>query len=469
MSVFFYNTLNHRQEEFIPLKPGKAGLYTCGPTVYNYAHIGNFRCYAFEDILKRTLFFHGYAVRHVMNLTDVDDKTIKGSQSAGKSLNDFTRQYKDAFFADIARLRFLPADVYPAATEHIDEMIAIVRILMGKGIAYQAEDGSVYFSIAKWPQYGQLVNIDPEQMRSGTRVKLDEYAKESVADFALWKAWDAADGTVFWESPWGRGRPGWHLECSAMSSRYLGATFDLHCGGIDNMFPHHEDEIAQSEAANGCRFVNYWLHCAHLVVDGQKMSKSLGNFYTLKDLLDKGYSGREVRWVLIGTHYRQSLNFSFKALDDARASLQRLDTFQSRLQENAGNPDGDLSTVHPVLDKALADFTAALADDLNVSAAFAALFDLVREVNRLLDAAPLGGNAVRAVQDFLGRMDSVLAVCQPEVVEEQVPGEILALAEERQAARKARDFARADALRKTLEDQGWLVEDTPKGPRILRK
>lgn len=469
MSVFFYNTLNHRQEEFIPLKPGKAGLYTCGPTVYNYAHIGNFRCYAFEDILKRTLLFHGYAVRHVMNLTDVDDKTIKGSQAAGKSLPDFTRQYKDAFFADIERLRFLPADVYPAATEHIDEMIAIVRTLMDKGIAYQAEDGSVYFSIAKWPQYGQLVNIDPEQMRSGTRVKLDEYAKESVADFALWKAWDEADGEVFWDSPWGRGRPGWHLECSAMSSRYLGATFDLHCGGIDNMFPHHEDEIAQSEAANGCRFVNYWLHCAHLVVDGQKMSKSLGNFYTLKDILEKGYSGREVRWVLIGTHYRQSLNFSFKALEDARAALQRLDTFQARLQENADNPDGDSAAVQPLVDKALADFSAALADDLNVSAAFAALFDLVRDVNRLLDAATLGGNAVRAVQDCLNRMDSVLAICQAETGDAQIPAEIQELAEERQAARKAKDFARADSLRKTLEEQGWLIEDTPKGPRVLKK
>ncbi len=469
MSVFFYNTLNHRQEEFIPLRSGKAGLYTCGPTVYNYAHIGNLRCYAFEDILKRTLLFHGYAVRHVMNLTDVDDKTIKGSQNAGKSLNEFTLQFKDAFFADIERLRFLPADVYPAATEHIDDMIAIIRILMDKGIAYQAEDGSVYFSIAKWPQYGQLVHIDPEQMRSGTRVKLDEYAKESVADFALWKAWDEADGEVFWKSPWGRGRPGWHLECSAMSSRYLGPTFDIHCGGIDNMFPHHEDEIAQSEAANGCRFVNYWLHCAHLVVDGQKMSKSLGNFYTLKDILDKGYSGREVRWVLIGTHYRQSLNFSFKAMEDARAALQRLDSFQARLQENAGNPDGDLSVVQPIVYKATVDFTAALADDLNVSAAFAALFDLVRDVNRLLDAAPLGGNAVLAVQDCLSRMDSVLAVCQPEAGENQVPAEIQALAEERQLARKARDFARADALRKNLEEQGWLVEDTPKGPRILRK
>ena len=469
MSLSFYNTLNRRQEEFVPLKPGQAGLYTCGPTVYNYAHIGNLRCYAFEDILKRVLIFRGYAVQHVMNLTDVDDKTIKGAQASGKSLNDFTRQYKDAFFADIERLRFLPADIYPAATEHIEEMIAIVKILLDKGIAYQAEDGSIYFSIAKWPRYGQLVNIDPAQMRSGNRVKLDEYAKESVADFALWKAWDEDDGDVYWESPWGRGRPGWHLECSAMSSRYLGPTFDIHCGGIDNMFPHHEDEIAQSEAANDCTFVNYWLHCAHLVVDGQKMSKSLGNFYTLKEIMDKGYSGREVRWVLIGTHYRQSLNFSFKALEDARAALHRLDAFQTRLRENAGNPDGDLSAVQPVLDKAITDFTAALADDLNISAAFAALFDLVREINRLLDSAALGGNIIRDVQKCLQKMDSVLAICQPEEDESQVPAEIQALADERQMARKAKDFAKADALRKTLEEQGWLIEDTAKGPRVLKK
>ena len=332
MALTFYNSLTRRQQEFLPITPGQAGLYTCGPTVYNYAHIGNFRAYMFEDLLKRTLLYLGFQVKHIMNLTDVDDKTIRGAQAAGCSLNDFTQKYKDAFFQDIAALRILPADVYPAATEHIDDMIAIIATLFAKGIAYQADDRSVYFSIAKWPQYGQLVNIDREQMRSGVRVKLDEYAKDSAADFALWKAWDEADGEVYWDSPWGRGRPGWHLECSAMSSKYLGATFDMHCGGIDNMFPHHEDEIAQSEAANGCKFVNYWLHCAHLVVDGQKMSKSLGNFYTLHDILDKGYSGREVRWVLIGTHYRQSLNFSFQALEDARASLQRIDAFRIRLQ-----------------------------------------------------------------------------------------------------------------------------------------
>ena len=468
MTLKFYNTLSRRLEEFRPIVPGKVGLYTCGPTVYNYAHIGNFRCYAFEDILKRTLLFLGYEVKHVMNLTDVDDKTIRGSQEAGLKLNDFTAKFKQAFFADIAVLRLLPADIYPAATEHIGEMIKIVKVLFDRGIAYQAEDRSVYFSIAKWPQYGQLVNIDREQMRSGVRVKLDEYTKDSAADFALWKAWDEADGEVYWDSPWGRGRPGWHLECSAMSSKYLGATFDMHCGGIDNIFPHHEDEIAQSEAANGCKFVNYWLHCAHLVVDGQKMSKSLGNFYTLHDILDKGYSGREVRWVLIGTHYRQSLNFSFQALEDARASLQRIDAFRTRLQENLANPAGDSGQVEEITSKTLYDFAAALSDDLNISAAFAALFEFIREMNRLLDSGCTGSNAARLALDCLEKLDRVLAVCTPDPGE-GVPPEITALAEERQAARKSKDYARADALRKEIESQGWLVEDTPKGPRVIRK
>ncbi len=403
-----------------------------------------------------------------MNLTDVDDKTIKGAQTANLKLTEYTEKFKQSFFRDIAILRMLPADFYPAATEHIDEMIEIVEALFANGLAYQAEDKSVYFSIAKWPHYGQLVNIDRDQMRSGTRVKLDEYAKDSAADFALWKAWDEADGDVFWDSPWGKGRPGWHLECSAMSSKYLGKTFDMHCGGIDNIFPHHEDEIAQSEAANNCKFVNYWLHCAHLVVDGQKMSKSLGNFYTLPDILEKGYSGREVRWVLIGTHYRQSLNFSFQALEDARAALQRIDAFHNRLQENLANPPGDTGKIEAVVQKTLADFAAALSDDLNISAAFAVLFEFIREMNRLLDAGLTSSNVAQSALACLERLDSILAVCTPDP-SEGVPAEILELAEKRQAARKSKDYAQADAVRQELEAQGWLVEDTPKGPRVIRK
>lgn len=471
MPIQFYNSLTHRVEPLEPIHPGKIGMYTCGPTVYNYAHIGNFRCYAFEDILKRTLLASGLKVRHVMNLTDVDDKTIRGSQAEHLPLGEFTRKYKDAFFQDIKTLRMIPADVYPAATETIPEMIELIQKLFDKGIAYQAEDKSVYFSIAKWPHYGQLVKIDRDAMRVGVRVKMDEYAKDSMADFALWKAWDQADGDVWWDSPWGRGRPGWHIECSAMSSKYLGKTFDLHCGGVDNMFPHHEDEIAQSEAANGCRFVNMWMHCAHLMVENQKMSKSLGNFYTLKDILDKGYSGREIRYVLIGTYYRQSLNFSFQALEEARGNLQRIDAFRERLQDVAKHgAEGDATPEQAAaFEKAGAAFLAALQDDLNVSAGLGVLFDFLRESNRELDAGAFTAAAARVALEALGKMDEVLAVMEPDAAELKVPEEIQKMADERQAARAAKDWAKADLLRKAIDEAGWIVKDTPKGPQLLRK
>lgn len=471
MPIQFYNSLTHRVEPLEPIHPGKIGMYTCGPTVYNYAHIGNFRCYAFEDILKRTLLASGLKVRHVMNLTDVDDKTIRGSQAEHLPLGEFTRKYKDAFFQDIKTLRMIPADVYPAATETIPEMIELIQKLFDKGIAYQAEDKSVYFSIAKWPHYGQLVKIDRDAMRVGVRVKMDEYAKDSMADFALWKAWDQADGDVWWDSPWGRGRPGWHIECSAMSSKYLGKTFDLHCGGVDNMFPHHEDEIAQSEAANGCRFVNMWMHCAHLMVENQKMSKSLGNFYTLKDILDKGYSGREIRYVLIGTYYRQSLNFSFQALEEARGNLQRIDAFRERLQDVAKHgAEGDATPEQAAaFEKAGTAFLAALQDDLNVSAGLGVLFDFLRESNRELDAGAFTAAAARGALEALGKMDEVLAVMEPDASELKVPEEIQRMADERQAARAAKDWAKADLLRKAIDEAGWIVKDTPKGPQLLRK
>ena len=329
----FFNTLGRELQEFTPIQPGKVRMYTCGPTVYNYAHIGNFRAYLFEDVLRRTLEYFGNQVTQVMNLTDVDDKTIRDSKAAGLKLQDFTRKYKDAFFDDLKTLRIEPAEHYPEATGHIQEMQRMIDILFKKGIAYQSDDGSVYFSIDKFPEYGKLARIDREQQRAGVRINSDEYEKDSVADFALWKAWSEPDGEVKWPSPWGDGRPGWHLECSAMSMKYLGKTFDIHTGGVDNMFPHHEDEIAQSEAANGCKFVNYWLHCEHLTVDNKKMSKSLGNFYTLRDLLAKGYTGAEVRWALIGTHYRSKLNFSFGLLDQSRNTLRKFSDFFRRLRE----------------------------------------------------------------------------------------------------------------------------------------
>ena len=468
MTISFNNSLTHRLQEFTPITEGFVGLYTCGPTVYNYAHIGNFRAYTFEDLLKRTLLFNGLKVKHVMNLTDVDDKTIKGSQAAGIPLTTFTKQYKEAFFNDIKTLRLIPADVYPAATDHVPEMIQLIQTLFDKGIAYQAEDKSVYFSLAKWPKYGQLVHIERDQMLTGARFSMDEYTKESVGDFALWKAWDEKDGDVAWDSPWGKGRPGWHIECSAMSSKYLGKTFDIHCGGIDNMFPHHEDEIAQSEAANGVKFVNYWLHCAHLMVEGQKMSKSLGNFYTLRDILAKGYTGREIRWVLIATHYRQSLNFSFKALDDARTSIQRIEALITRLKDAHPLADKGVEETQKATQEAIDAFRNALNDDLNISAALGALFDLVRELNRLLDKGDCAGAAATTALQCIAQIDTVLDVCKPDA-EDGVPAEIQKMADDRQAARRAKDFATADALRKQLDDLGWVIEDTPKGPHIKRK
>lgn len=472
MPMQFYNSLSREKEVFQPVETGTAKLYTCGPTVYNFAHIGNFRAYVFEDLLRRTLKYCGYQVTQVMNLTDVDDKTIRDSQKAGLSLHDFTAKYKDAFFNDVKTLGIEPAEHYPEATEHIQEMIDIIKTLVEKNYAYQAEDGSVYFSISKFPKYGQLVNVDPEQMRSSTRIKNDEYTKESVADFALWKAYDENDGDVYWDSPWGRGRPGWHIECSAMSMKYLGKTFDIHTGGADNMFPHHEDEIAQSEAANECKFVKYWLHCAHLIVENQKMSKSLGNFYTLRDVIDKGYEGRIVRWVLLNAHYRQQLNFSFDACEDAKHALARVHEFVERMHEIQKNTPQrlDAEEVARILANSEAEFKAALEDDLNISEANAALFTLIRKINKTADEKILSADQAQQAIDLLKQFDQVIGCLDiQEPKENSVPIEVLDSVQERQDARKNKDFARADEIRDALQAEGWVIIDTPQGPRVKRE
>jgi cysteinyl-tRNA synthetase len=464
MKVF--NTLTHHIEELVPLEGRRIRLYTCGPTVYNFAHIGNFRAYVFEDLLRRALKHFGFEVTQVMNLTDVDDKTIAGAIKAGQSLDAYTRPYKDAFFSDLKALNIEPVEHYPAATDHIPEMIELIRILLAKGHAYRSDDGSVYFSVSSFPAYGKLAHLDMAGLRPGARVTHDEYEKENVADFALWKAWDEKDGEVAWDSPWGRGRPGWHIECSAMSTKYLGESFDLHTGGVDNIFPHHEDEIAQSEAASGKPFVRYWMHCAHLVVDGRKMSKSLGNFHTLRDVLNKGYTGRETRFVLIAGHYRQSLNFSFDALGAARSALQRLDEFQERLGEPAG---GRTSTV--VLpgwaETARQKFDAALEDDLNIAESLGALFDMVHAGNKAMDAGLLGKEQAGAVRDLMGRFDRVLGFL--EKPQESAPDEALRLLEQRQAARLSKNWPEADRVRQELAVMGWVIQDTPQGPKLKKK
>ena len=469
MELKFYNTLTRSLETFKSVEEGKAGLYTCGPTVYNFAHIGNFRAYIFEDLLHRTLEYAGYKVKQVMNLTDVDDKTIRNSRAAGVPLRDFTATYKKAFFEDIKTLNITPAAIYPAATDHIAEMIAMIQVLMDKGIAYQSEDKSIYFSIEKFPEYGKLAHIDRDNQRAGVRIDADEYAKDSVADFALWKARDEADGDVWWPSPWGEGRPGWHIECSAMSMKYLGESFDLHTGGVDNMFPHHEDEIAQSESVTGKIWVNYWLHCEHLMVDNTKMSKSLGNFYTLRDLLEKGYTGREVRWVLIGTHYRKKLNFSLAALDQARETLGKFSTLFARMKEITAAGDG--SEVATAVEQAQSQFRTAIADDLNSAGATAALFALVREGNRLADSGTLSAAGAAKILDCCRDFDRIFGCLDVDAapVAEEFPAEVVAMAEERAAARKNKNWAESDRLRDAIKAAGFLVEDAPGGVWKLKK
>ena len=475
-----YNSLTRRVEPLKPLADNTIRLYTCGPTVYNFAHIGNFRAYTFEDILRRVIQFNGMKIRQVMNLTDVDDKTIRGANAAGVALTDYTKTYKDAFFADLKKLNVQPAEVYPAATDHIPEMISLVEKLVEKGIAYKSDDGSVYFAVTKFPGYGKLAHIDFDHQRTGARCAADEYDKENVGDFALWKAWEESDGPVGWDSPWGRGRPGWHIECSAMSMKYLGETFDLHTGGIDNLFPHHENEIAQAEAATGKPFVNTWMHCAHLRVNGEKMSKSLGNFFTLRDLLEKGWTGREIRYVLINAHYRQGLNFAFSALEDARKSLERIDRCVDALMHAAGVKDlkntKDLNSageaVPPFAAKALEDFTEAVNDDLNIPRAFAALFELVRHTNAALAAQPLEVTSAQLlnVLNVFRRMDDVLGVIFfGKAGKTDIPVDIQSILDQRAEARKAKNWAESDRLRDLLAASGWLVKDSKDGQTVSRK
>jgi cysteinyl-tRNA synthetase len=462
MALRFFNTYSREIEEFHPLDPDsrEVKMYTCGPTVYSRAHIGNFRAYVFEDLLQRHLEERGYLVERVMNLTDVDDKTIRGSRAANLPLREFTAPFKEAFYQDLDTLQIKHADAFPAATEErfIEAMIAMIEQLIARELAYEADDKSVYFRINRFPNYGHLAHFDLSELRSSGRVKSDEYDKEHIGDFALWKAWDEEDGDVWWESPWGRGRPGWHIECSAMATTLLGQQIDIHCGGVDNIFPHHEAEIAQSEGCSGKKFVRYWLHCAHLLVDGQKMSKSLGNFYTLRDLLEKGYSGREVRYALIRVHYRAPLNFTWEGMEEARQALARIDEWLRRLREIA-TPAAHAPEITE------AKFAEALDDDLNISAALGQLFEQIRESNRELDGGIDPGRA-RAWLNWWERINRVLAL---DIEEQKPPPEILTLAEERKQARLAREWQKSDELREAIRAGGWEARDTKEGQVLTRR
>jgi cysteinyl-tRNA synthetase len=460
-NIHFFNTLTRKKEKFVPLEKDKVKMYTCGPTVYDYAHIGNFRAFVFEDLLRRWLEYRGFEVTQIMNITDVDDKTIKGSRKKQIPLKEYTEYYTKAFFEDIQALNIQKATLYPKATEHIPEMISLIKRLLEKGYAYKGEDGSIYYSISKFKDYGKLSKIKVEELKPGARVKVDEYEKEEARDFALWKAWDEEDGDVFWETELGKGRPGWHIECSAMSMKYLGETFDIHCGGVDNMFPHHENEIAQSEAATGKKFVNYWLHNEHLLVEGKRMAKRYGNYYTLRDLLAKGYHPAAIRYLLMSTHYRQQLNFTFEGLEAAKNAVDRLTSFMHRLQDANGKESGE--KIKQLIAQVQRDFGEAMDDDLNISVALAALFDFVREVNKLMDNNLLSKEEAEEVYNLMLHFDKVLGVIGEAKKEEKLPKEAEELIRKREEARKVKDWKTADKIREQLKAIGVIVEDTPQG------
>ncbi len=464
MALRFYNTLTRQKEEFYTVHPGEVRMYTCGPTVYDFAHIGNFRAYVFGDILRRYLEYKGYKVTYVTNITDVDDNTIRGSRKEGIPLAEYTARYKQAYFEDLKSLNIKPADIYPEATGHIDEMAALVKKLRQEGSAYENE-GSSYYRIASFSPYGKLSRMDMSGLKASVRVAADQYEKEQVADFALWKRWEEKDGEVFWETEAGKGRPGWHIECSAMSMKYLGNHFDIHTGGVDLIFPHHENEIAQSEAATGEKFVNFWLHNEHLMVEGRRMAKSLGNYYTLRDILEKGFNPIAIRYLLMATHHRQQLNFTFDGLGAAKNALQRLYDFVDNLRLIKGEKDNP--EIDQALQRAKEAFREALDDDLNTSEALGVTFTLVKEVNRLMDEKVVSGSDAGKVLTVVNEFDSVLGLLKRE--ELILDQEVKALIEKRVYARQEKDFALADQIRKDLEEKGIILEDTPKGTKWKRK
>ncbi|MDO8528637.1 MAG: cysteine--tRNA ligase [Nanoarchaeota archaeon] len=450
MALKLYNTLTRKEQKFNPIQKDLVKMYICGPTIYDYAHIGNLRAYLFGDILRRFLKFSGYRVKEVMNLTDVDDKTIRGSKKAGESLRKFTDKYEKVFLEDIKEINIEKPEVMPRATEHIKEMVALIKKLLNKGIAYKANDG-IYFSIKKFKDYGKLSGVKVEELKIGAseRVKKDEYDKENANDFVLWKFYDQEDGDVFWETEIGKGRPGWHIECSAMSMKYLGESFDIHLGGTDLVFPHHENEIAQSEAATGKPFVRFWLHNEWILVDGKKMSKSLGNFYKLKDIIDKGYSAMDLRYFYLSKIYRQQLNFTWENLENAKNSLERLKNILSNL-------DKSKKINKKSVDVALKQFSEIMNDDLNSAKALSFLWDVLRD-SRLNDSEKY---------EIAIELDKVFGLKLGEEEKIEVPKEVERLVKEREKARKEKNWKKSDELREKIKKLGYAISDTEEGSKI---
>jgi cysteinyl-tRNA synthetase len=459
MVLKFFNTLTNKKEEFKEINEGEVKIYTCGPTVYNYAHIGNWRSFIFADLLRRYLKYKGYDVNHVMNLTDVDDKTIRDSKINNMTLKQFTEKYTKFFFEDMDTLNIERVEQYPKATDSIKEMVNITKKLIDKGIAYKSDDGSVYYSVSKFDGYGKLSKIKFKDLKAGARVKHDEYEKESANDFALWKGYEETDGDVFWETELGKGRPGWHIECSAMSTKFLGNHFDIHTGGIDLKFPHHENEIAQSEGCSGEQFVNYWLHSEHLLVDGQKMSKSKGNFFIIKDILDKGYSKKAVRYLLLSTHYRQKLNFTYESIDACEHVIKKFKEFLLKLKKIEKKDDN--KKINSLIKNAKEKFEKGLDDDLNISEGFSAIFEFMTTINKFISEEKISRNDALKVYNMMMEFDKVIGVM--DFIDEKIPKNVLDLVKEREIARTNKDWAKSDELRDKIKELGFSVDDTSKG------
>jgi cysteinyl-tRNA synthetase len=465
VTLNLHNTLTGKVEPFAPERPPEVRMYVCGLTVYGRGHIGNYRSLVATDLLRRTLKYKGWQVKEVMNITDVDDRIITLAAQAASDLRSFTDPNIRSFEEDMATVRMERPEVVPRATEHIPEMIDLIGRLQERGHTYSAE-GSVYFRIASFPEYGKLSRLDVSGMKAGARVDTDKYDKENARDFVLWKAKEDEPAWAQWDAPFGRGRPGWHIECSAMSMKYLGETFDIHCGGVDLIFPHHENEIAQSEGGTGRPFVRHWMHVEHLMVDAATMSKSKGNFYTLPDVLARGHRAEAIRYLLLQAHYRTSLNFTWEGLQHAAAALARIHGFAQRLAEIEGaGPAGD--GVRQAAQKAIADFDAALTNDLNTPEALAAVHQLVSDGNVLMKAGAVTAEGAAVLRKTLEDMDSVFAVLLP--AEDRLSPEEQALFNAREAARLRRDFTAADDARNRLEAMGIVLEDTPRGTRWRRK
>ena len=463
MALKLYNTLTRKVEAFKPIKDKKVGMYSCGPTVYNYAHIGNFRAYVCVDILKRYLKYKGFKVKHVMNLTDVDDKTIKGANKEGISLREYTRRYEKAFFEDLESLNIEKADVYPRATEHIKEMIGIIKKLLKAGIAYETEDG-IYYNVSKFKDYGKLSGVELKELKEGARVKNDQYEKEEAKDFALWKYHDKEDGNVFWEDGVKKGRPGWHIECSAMSIKHLGEHFDIHAGGVDLRFPHHENEIAQSEAFSGKKFANYWFHNEHLLVDGRKMSKSLGNFFTLRDLLNKGHNPKAIRYLLLSSNYRQQINFTEGGVKAAESAVQRLDDFIANLKSvESSKKSFPSEKIFLLIKKAKKDFEKEMDVDLSMSNALAHVFEFVKEINVVISEGNVGEKDADNIIKLMEGFNEVLGVI--DFKEEKLEPSLKKMVDERENARRKKDFVKSDRIREELKQKGIILEDTKEGVR----